>query len=234
MRHTGCRALFGALMIAPIVALIGGLTAAPVAAVPGEQTEFGNLCIRAQVQTANLDAAAFARKFGSVGVLDHTDADAFAQSKPHVRPLTTMRFDTVEPGTPGLPKQVRCKGKSADSIALEYGTGVVGGEGDCAKVNRQTLTEVANQLWPFERDALVHQPGDVVIDADQRAVSGPDWLLDFPAATKDAAGRLHLQSKSLYVPVNTPGIPEEFKGQHYCTLAAHSYVKRLLLGQAQL
>ncbi|MFI6865498.1 hypothetical protein [Nocardia sp. NPDC050406] len=209
-------------------ALLTLLPGSPAAGAPSEPTQFGNLCMRTQMLTANIDEASFRRAGGTIGNVDYTDLASFAASKPKLRPLETTRFDTYENGES---KQVRCKGKSADHITAEYGPYVAGSEGDCASANRRTVWEASVMLSATERMAQVRQANDIVIDPDTAARTGQDWLADFPTATKDAEGRVHLPSKSLVVPLNTPNIPEEFKGQHYCTLASHAYVKRILLGQ---
>lgn len=200
--------------------------------VPGAQAtegdQFPQLCLRAQVQTANLRVGKFRRAGGTLSEVAYPDLAAFAASKPEIRPLTVTSYTT---SAAGLPKQVRCKGKSADHLTKEYGAGIAGAEGNCAEVNRVTLRQVGRSLSHEERKALVYRPRDVVLDADTKAVSGPDWLAEFPVAGKDAAGALHLPSKALYVPLDTPGIPEAFKGQHYCTLIAPEYLKQVLLGK---
>ncbi|WP_378729928.1 hypothetical protein [Nocardia brasiliensis] len=216
-----------------VITVLGGLTCAPAAADGPEPTILGDLCLRAQTQTANLRIVEFRRAGGTFENVVYPDLGGFAASKPQVQPLTTTRYNTYEDDAGTLLEQVRCKGKSADHIAAVYGAGVVGAEDDCAKVNQQTVVEAALMLTPAERRELVHRPDDIVIDPDTPAVTGQDWLTEFPAATKDAHGKIHLPSKSLYVPLNTPGIPDAFKGQHYCTLAAHSYVKGLMLGRVQ-
>ncbi|WP_067686119.1 hypothetical protein [Nocardia jejuensis] len=217
-----------AFALVALSATLFGIHPAAHAGAP-EPTQFGDLCMRTQMLTASIDEASFRRAGGNIDNVDYTDPAAFAASKPQVKPLTTTRFDTDEDG---VAKQVRCKGKSADAVTAAYGPYVAGGEGDCASANRRTVWEASIMLSATERMAQVRQLDDIVIDPDTQARSGPEWLADFPTATKDSDGRVHLPSKSLLVPLSAPNIPEAFKGQHYCTLAAHAYVKRLLLGQA--
>ncbi|QLY28802.1 hypothetical protein [Nocardia huaxiensis] len=230
------RALRSSLTLTALAALAcAGLTA-PAAAEPDdtESTEaegFQQLCVRAQVQTAKLRVVEFRHHGGELTEVPYTDPAAFAASKPTVQPLTVTSYTTYAATDPGLAKQVRCKGKSADHLTEVYGVGIAGPENDCAAVNRVTLRLINRSLTPAERRALVHKPGTVVIDADTQAVSGPDWLADFPVATVDSTGTLHLPSKALNVPLDTPNIPDAFKGQHYCTLIAPDYLKQLLLGR---
>ncbi|MCM6772522.1 hypothetical protein NDR87_00435 [Nocardia sp. CDC159] len=212
-------------------ALLGIGSGATASAAAPEPTLFGNLCLRAQAQTANLDVIDFRRAGGSLRNVDYPDMASFAASKPQVQPLTTTRYNTYADAGNSQPKQVRCKGKSADHIAAVYGADIAGPEADCAAVNRQTVREVAAMLTPAERRELVHRPEDVVIDPDTVAATGQEWVAEFPVALVDAAQRLHIPSKSLYVPLSTPGIPEAFKGQHYCTLISHHYLKQLMLGR---
>jgi hypothetical protein len=217
-----------ACALALALAALSPLSAAPAGADP---TDYGNLCVRAQTQTADLHPRKFEHEGGTLDNIDYPDAAGFAQSKPQLRPLTTTRYTTYEDAARTQPKQVRCKGKSADHIAAEYGARVTGEEGTCAEVNERTVREVAKDLTNDERKALVHKPRDIVIDPDTVAATGQDWVAEFPATTIDAGGVVHIPSKALYVPYDTPGIPEAFKGQHYCTLVAHAYLKRVMLGQ---
>ncbi|MFI9402133.1 hypothetical protein [Nocardia sp. NPDC052316] len=213
--------------------LIGLLSPTLAQATPPDPTMFGDLCIRAQSQTANLNVVAYRRAGGALEKAVYPDLASFAAAKPPARPLTVARYNSYEDAAATQPKQVRCKGKSADHLTAVYGADIAGPEGTCAAANRQPLAETARMLTPAERDALVHRPNTIQIDPDTSAINGPDWLADFPAATMDSAGKLHIGSKSLYVPFATPDIPEAFKGQHYCTLIAHAYLKRLMLGLAQ-
>ncbi|WP_194832941.1 hypothetical protein [Nocardia sp. XZ_19_369] len=221
------------LVLLLTVGMIGLLSPVTADAAPPDPTMFGDLCIRTQSQTANLNVVAFRRAGGSLEKTVYSDLASFAAAKPLVRPLTVARYTSYEDAAATQPKQVRCKGKSADHLTAVYGADLAGPEGTCAEANRQTVAETARMLTPPERDALVHRPNTILIDSDTQAVNGPDWLAEFPAATLDSAGTLHLGSKSLYVPFTTPGIPEAFKGQHYCTLIAHAYLKRLMLGLTQ-
>ncbi|MEU8900309.1 hypothetical protein [Nocardia sp. NPDC048505] len=221
-------ALLTALGVAPAAAepLDPELEVPGAAATEGEQ--YPQICLRAQVQTANLRVAKFVRQGGSLSEQSYADLAAFAASKPEVQPLTVTSYTT---SADGVPKQLRCKGKSADHLTAVYGERIAGPEGTCAEVNRVTLRQVARSLTSEERRALVFKPRRVVIDPDLPAATGQDWLADFPVAVADPAGTLHLPSKSLYVPLDTPGIPEAFKGQHYCTLITHDYLKQVLLGK---
>ncbi|MGW0247426.1 hypothetical protein ACWDYH_12385 [Nocardia goodfellowii] len=216
-----------------LIALAGiGLTAPITTAEPAtaEAETFPQLCLRAQVQTAKLRVGKFRQAGGTLSEMSYPDLAAFAASKPQAQPLTVTSYTTHDAG---VPKQVRCKGKSADHLTDVYGADIAGPEGACANVNRVTLRQVARSLTAQEREALVYRPNKVIVDPDTAAITGQDWLADFPVATRDAAGTLHLPSKSLLVPLNTPGIPEAFKGQHYCTLIAPEYLKALLLGTVQ-
>lgn len=232
-------------MLAPVIRTLAILFAAcfgtalltvPPAAADPEDTELtaagtsGELCRRAQIESANLHSNRFYRRGGELQDTAYPDLASFASSKPQVQPLTVTHYTTYEDAGATLPKQVRCKGKSADHINAVYGENTAGPEGTCAAANRRTLREIARSLTPQERKALKYRPNDVVLDADTEAATGQQWLADFPTATVDSAGRLHLPSSSLFVPLDTPGIPEAFKGQHYCTLVAPSHLLRLLSG----
>jgi hypothetical protein len=226
-----------ALLATAALGIVAPAAAEPTDAdieVPGAQAtdgdQFPQICLRAQVQTANLRVGKFQRAGGTLSEQTYPDPASFAASKPQVKPLTVTSYTTY---ANGMAKQIRCKGKSADHLTDVYGAAIAGEEGTCAEVNQFTLRQVARSLTTEERKALVHRPRTVVIDADTAATTGLDWLADFPVATKDATGTLHLPSKSLYVPLDTPGIPDAFKGQHYCTLITHDYLKQLLLGKVQ-
>ncbi|WP_306362256.1 hypothetical protein [Nocardia sp. CC227C] len=219
----------GLVTAALTTTLLGGF-AAPAAAEPVEEQGLSSLtlCQRAQVGTASLRLVRFHRAGGSFAEVPYTDPAAFAASKPQVRPLTVTSYTTYD--DTGSPRQVRCKGKSADHINQEYGDRTAGGDGTCGETNRRTLWRVARDLTREERAALVFRPYQVDIDPDTPAATGQEWLADFPTATVDSDGKLHLPSKALHVPLDTPGIPDAFKGQHYCTLIAPEHLKNILLG----
>ncbi|MEV0248668.1 hypothetical protein AB0H76_18855 [Nocardia sp. NPDC050712] len=223
-----------ALLATVTLGLAGPAGADPDIEVPGAQAtegeQFPQICLRAQVQTADLRLGKFRRAGGTLTEEPYADLSAFIASKPQIQPLTVTSYTTY---ADGLAKQIRCKGKSADHLTEVYGAQVAGAEGTCAEVNRVTLRQVARSLTGEERRALVYKPRRVVLDPDTPSATGQDWVADFPVAVRDPAGILHLPSKSLYVPLATPGIPEAFKGQHYCTLITHEYLKQVLLGAVQ-
>ncbi|WP_306355792.1 MULTISPECIES: hypothetical protein [unclassified Nocardia] len=222
--------LASGVLTAALTAAVIGAADTPAAAEPAEEQGLSglSLCQRAQVNTASLRLVRFHRAGGEFAEVPYTDLAAFAASKPQVRPLTVTSYITYD--DTGVPRQVRCKGKSADHINQEYGDRTAGANGTCGETNRRTLWRVARDLTRAERDALVYRPYQVTIDPDTPAATGQDWLADFPTATVDSGGTLHLPSKSLHVPLDTPGIPDAFKGQHYCTLIAPEHLKRILLG----
>ncbi|GAB4586557.1 hypothetical protein [Nocardia sp. IFM 10818] len=223
-------ALFTGLLVTTFATALCGGPGAPALADPAEEQYPRSLCLRAQVTTASLHLGKFRKAGGELHEAPYTDLGSFAASKPQVQPLTVTSYTTYEDSGTGLPRQVRCKGKSADHLAEVYGARTAGPEGTCAQVNRGTLKQVAGSLTDAEREALVFRPNRVVIDPDTLATTGQDWLSDFPTATVDSAGTLHLPAKALHVPLDTPGIPDAFKGQHYCTLIAPEHLKRILLG----
>lgn len=210
------------------LAILSGTSPAAAAAPAGD------LCLRAQQQTAALDQAAFAAAGGSLSNIDYPDKTSFEKSKPTEKPLVTGSYVTYEDGAGTLPVQIRCKTKRSDHLQAVYGEAVAGPEQQCATVNRTTLEQVDASFTPEERAALAYPAAKVVVDADTPAFTGWDWLFDFPPAYKDLRGRLHLPSRSLSVPWKWNVFPENFRGQHYCTFISPSHLKRLMLGQTRL
>ncbi|MGN2637775.1 hypothetical protein ACTD5D_16575 [Nocardia takedensis] len=200
---------------------------APTALADARVESVEPLCVRAQVQTANLRVAEFDARGGAPTERTYTDPADFAESKPEVRPLTVSGYTTA---VDGQPKQVRCKGASADRLTREYGPDIAGPEADCATVTRTTLDLVARTLTETQRATSPYPPDRIVVDPDTPVLSGPAWLAEFPVATVDAEGVLHLPSKSLFVPASVPLVPDEFKGTHYCTLIAPEYLEAVLRG----
>ncbi len=211
------------------LAVLSGASSASAAAAP-----VGDLCLRAQQQTAKLDQGAFQAAGGQLSNIDYPDAASFEKSKPSVQPLVTGSYTTYEDADKTLPKQIRCKTKRSDHLQLVYGASVAGPEQECKGVNAATLQEVDASFTPEERAALVFPAAKVVIDGDVPAFTGWDWLWDFPAAYKGVGGKLRIPSRSLSVPWSWSAFPESFRGQHYCTFIAPSYLKRLMLGQAKV
>ena len=74
----------------------------------------------------------------------------------------------------------------------------------------------------------------MIIDDDEEAATGPEWLAPFPpqVAYVDNTGVLHIQSKALTVPrdVSAP-FGAARVGVHYCHLIAPEYLKLLLIGK---
>ena len=225
MRHTIGRVLALGAMSTCLTALSGTASAAAPA---------DDLCLRAQHQTAGLDTAAFQAAGGELSNVDYPDRASFEKSKPTERPLVTGSYTTYEDEGRTLPRQIRCKTKRSDHLQLVYGQQVAGPEEQCKVVNETTLQEVAASFTEAERAALVYPVSKVVVDRDVPAFTGWDWLWEFPAAYRGIGGRLHLPSRSLSVPWTWGALPESFRGQHYCTFIAPSYLKRLMLGQAVL
>ncbi|MEO3784367.1 hypothetical protein ABGB12_13610 [Actinocorallia sp. B10E7] len=227
MRDGIGRGLLALGMTGGCLAVLSGVSSASAAA-----PSAGDLCLRAQQQTAELDQAAFQNAGGELSNIDYPDRTSFEKSKPTEKPLVTGSYVTYEDEARTLPEQIRCKSKRSDHLQLIYGDAVAGPEQECRTVNQTTLQEVDASFTAEERASLVYPASKVVIDGDVPAFTGWDWLWEFPAAYKDLRGRIHLPSRSLSVPWTWNALPESFRGQHYCTFIAPSHLRRLMLGQA--
>ncbi len=226
MRHGIGRGLLALGTAGSFLAVLSGASSASAAA------PVGDLCLRAQQQTAKLDQAAFQNAGGELSNIDYPDKTSFEKSKPTEKPLVIGSYVTYEDAEGTLPKQIRCKSKRSDHLQLVYGEAVAGPEQECRTVNQTTLQEVDASFTAQERAALAYPASKVVVDGDVPAFTGWDWLWDFPPAYKGWDGKIHLPSRSLSVPWTWSALPESFRGQHYCTFVAPSYLKRLMLGQA--
>lgn len=205
--------------------------AAPARAPAGEAGgTLARVCAYGQMATAGLGPWGPGRPYVPIDNVVHPTMEAFVDSKPAIRPLRTEQF--VSRDTAGRAVQIRCKGKSADHVNTVYGDGTASGEGTCAAVNRTTLRTVGASLGAAERASAAFDPAQVVVDADTQTMSGGEWTQEFPsAAVQD--GVLHLRAYSLLVEWLDPrwqGLPESFRGVHYCTLIAPGELRRVLLG----
>ncbi|GAB2838986.1 hypothetical protein GCM10022221_43120 [Actinocorallia aurea] len=220
-----------------VLLALGLAGAAALVSVPAPAAAAGwvdDLCTRAQKQTSQLNEANFAAAGGSITNVDYADFEAFKESKPQAQPLTIGSYITYEDEARTQPKQVRCKTKTSDHIKTMYGANAAGAEQDCKVINAGTVDEVFASLTAEEQASLAYPRTRVVIGFDWPAFTGADWLWDFPAAFKGWDGKLNIPSRNLNVPWAWAIFPENFRGQHYCTLIAPQYLKRLILGQAQV
>ncbi|WP_106403588.1 hypothetical protein [Actinocorallia populi] len=229
MRHTIGRGILALGTAGTCLAVLSGASSASAAAAPA-----GDLCLRAQHQTAGIDQAAFQAAGGELSNVEYPDKTSFEKSKPTEKPLVTGSYTTYEDEAGTLPRQVRCKTKRSDHLQLVYGQDAAGPEQQCKVVNETTLQEVDASFTEAERASLAYPASKVVVDRDVPAFTGWDWLWEFPAAYEDRRGRLHLPSRSLSVPWTWNALPASFRGQHYCTFIAPPYLRRLMLGQAVL
>jgi hypothetical protein len=167
----------------------------------------------------------------------HTDYNAFVQSKPEVKPLTTQQFVTYRGVGTAQPQTISCKFKSADHIKAEYGSQAAGAPASCAYLNRRTLDAVMNSLTKRERKKLKYNGGtNVLVEEDLMVSMGPQWLEPYQMLSTDLSNTLKIRAKGMRNDWTDPRLanaPARLKGTHYCHLIAPDYLKSLLLGEAK-
>ena len=159
---------------------------------------------------------------------------------PALLPLTTQQFVTYAEGTVGLeyPQVISCKMKSSEAIQTFIDLSAAGPEMNCSDIISDTVDQIFAELPHWLRHFLAFDESEIVIEPDIVAATGPDWLIPFPPSVAFIGddGLLHLQGKTLIVPVNLPPfipINDDKKGVRYCHLPAPSYIVRLVKGVAQ-
>ena len=75
-----------------------------------------------------------------------------------------------------------------------------------------------------------------VVEADDMAETGPDWL-EPRFYVSFATDTVRIRPRAFRADWNDPRLaqaPERFRGTHYCHLIAPQYVKRIVLGEVNL
>jgi len=164
----------------------------------------------------------------------YADYQAFVESKPAPRPLTTRQYVWFEDEARTRPKMVSCKMKTADHIRAEYGADQVGDDTSCAAVNERIVAAVRASLTRAERRRLKFNEGRrIVFDPDLVTTDGPTWLEPFAVLYVTPDGTLHAKSKGMKNDWFDPRLAKaepRFKGTRYCHLVAPEYLRRVLLG----
>ena len=169
----------------------------------------------------------------------YTSRTEFVLSKPQVQPLITRQYVTYDEDADGLyPKMVACKLKTADHINTEYGAGSAGPEQTCRELQLAVLNQVYAGIPGYERQLIAfNQNTEVIVEPDRVMPTGEKWLEAFTPVWLDDDGRLRLQARALRVDWTDPQfatVPERFRGNHYCRLAAPEYLYRLITGKVNL
>jgi hypothetical protein len=137
----------------------------------------------------------------------HSDFDAFVKSKALIDPLNAA-----------------------------FGKGTSGGDGQCQDMNRLTWERVRARLGATAAGSLAFDGAEVVRNAENPGMTGPDWLKPYEMTWRDERGVLHLRSKGFRVDWTDPqfaAVPGRFRGVQYCHLIAPEYLTRLVTGQAE-
>lgn len=220
--------MFRKRTVAVTAALLVTAAGAAPAAASRESDSLAGFCAFAEAALSGLDPAKVPARENVV----HEDLAGFVASKPDAVPLRTHQYVTYEDEGRTKPVQIRCKTKSADHITASYGTAAARGDAPCSTLNAHMLDLAVLTMTAAERAASL-DPAAVVLDADKVTATGAEWVQEHPSLTV-REGVLHLQSSALLVGWADPryaGLPDSFRGNHYCTVAAPSYLKRVLLGQ---
>jgi len=168
--------------------------------------------------------------------LSYVDYDEFILSKAQIEPLTSQQFVWYADAQRLKPKRISCKLKTADHIIAQYGADAAGAESTCQAANLAIVDRVYAALTAEERARLRFPRASVIVDADDMAETGPDWLEPRFYVSLEA-DKIHVKPRAFRADWNDPKLakaPPRFKGTHYCHLIAPQYVKRIVLGEVNL
>jgi hypothetical protein len=168
--------------------------------------------------------------------LSYVDFDEFVLSKAQIEPLTSQQFVWYADAERRHPKRISCKLKTADHILTHYGAGAASAESTCQAANVSIVDRVFAQLTDEERGRLKFARERVVVEADEMAATGPDWLEPYFYVSL-ATDTVRIKPRGFRADWNDPRLaqaPPRFKGTHYCHLIAPQYVKRIVLGDVNL
>lgn len=164
----------------------------------------------------------------------HTDYDAFTDSKPDVKPLTTHQFLQMSDGSSPMPLRLSCKLKSADHIEAVYGANSASAQPRmCRDAHQQMVLAVWASMTRAEMLRAKFNPDTVMLDGDDIRFVGPGWIAPYESYYVGEKGRLHLRAKSLNPTWNDwrwKIMPERLRGTHYCHLVAPEAIRALMLG----
>lgn len=173
----------------------------------------------------------------SAKVVEHSNYDSFVKSKATTSPLVVQQyFSRPLAGDLALATVVSCKMKTAERInEAQLASGdsapVAGADQSCDAVHRDMLAAALRKIDPAD---LALQQDKIVVDEEALTFMGPMWLKPWPfePLSRDESGRLHMQSKALYVPFAwwIP-MPDRFKGTYYCHLIAPEFLEAVLRGE---
>jgi len=168
-----------------------------------------------------------------VELVVHDNFEAFVKSKAVIEGPQIQQLDWYE-GNRVV--GVSCKLKSADHLNLEFGDGTAGPDGLCQDFNQAVynliLQDIEQPAWPV----VIFDANETVMNEDQPAMTGPDWLMPYTATYADKSNNLHIRSKGFQVNFTDPRYekaPARFRGVHYCHLVAPEYFRDLLAGDAE-
>jgi hypothetical protein len=220
--------LCGALAFALAACTAGPRPPAGAPATPTAAADLTGYCAEAQAAISGVRVPA-------VNVV-HSDYDAFVKSKPAVRPLETQQFLWYTDESRTRLRMISCKMKTADHVRTEYGADQAGEEGACTRLHERTLAAVRAAFTSAERRRLRFDQGRaVVLDPDEVATMGVEWLKPHLLAYAGADGALHLRAKGMrndWLDPRSASRPVQFRGTRYCHVIAPSYLRALLLGEA--
>lgn len=165
------------------------------------------------------------------------DYDAFVESKATDQPFVVQQYlSNPMPSDARLMRTLSCKMRTAERINAAHSEAdtspPASGDTSCAQVQHTLLQRVRSEIPDAE---LVLNPDHAVIEDESSTFMGPMWLDPWPfsAVSGDGEGSLRLASRALHVPwAWWIPLPERFKGNYYCHLAAPDYLRALLKGEA--
>ena len=230
----------------------------PTAADLAKPVQLFDFCAERQFAIAQIDRAGFEAAGYSVTNIVYDNFDEFVLSKGGVfldtKEVLVTQYVEYSDAARTVPLQIRCKFRTGESLdegawppdspnnspgyevdpAYGFGSAVDGlvSEVDltCQDLHDDLVAGVEATLTSSEAAAATYATGDgtLVTAPDDIALAGPLWTPPF-GGVADAGGVLTLQSKALVSPTGTAGLAR-FEGAHYCTFAAPTYLRDLIIG----
>jgi hypothetical protein len=103
-------------------------------------------------------------------------------------------------------------------------------------MNRAVYALVAREIRRPAFPRVVFDPNEIVFNAQEPGMTGPDWLAPYPLTSVGPDGALWIATKGFIVNFNDPlyaRMPVRFRGVHYCHFIAPEHLRDLLEGKAR-
>ncbi len=204
------------------VVAVATAMAAPAGAASLPDPTSGAFCQKAQQVLANTEMT------GAVTVFDNMPD--YRASKPAPKPLQIYQVVTYDEKRPIA---VSCKVKAADHLRAVYGEEAAGAQNTCSALTQIALDQAIRELDAENPPEVVARARTFVVDNNEPALAGQNYLQDFELSYLDPEGNVHLQSPGLQTDWDSLLLwifPNRLRGQTYCHIPTVSYIKALATG----